>query len=111
MPKPPSAPSAKSVKRKKKPPLDFAMLPIPVPLRWMAGMPTAKIPTTRVLMYPDRRSASSSVPYSKTATTAKAMLVTGPALSIPRTMSSVMCSNNKRIESRDAMVSITLCFI
>ena len=62
----PSTPSAKSVKRKKKLP-GLTMLNVPAPLKCMTGMLTAAIPTMRVVMYPDRRSVSSSVPYSKTA--------------------------------------------
>ena len=35
----------------------------------------------------------------------------GSAFDIPRTMSSVMCSVNKRIESSDATIKIVVCFM
>jgi len=85
----PSTPSAKSVQRKKKPPLDFTTLTIPVPLKWMTGTTVAMIPPMRVMTYPGRRSVSTSVPYSQTTRMAMAMKFAGRALSIPRTMSSV----------------------
>src|SRR5260221_13645938 len=77
---------------------------------WMTGMAAAKNPTSSMTMCPDRRSASTSVPYRKTARTSSAVFE-GSAFDIPRTMSSVMCSVSKRIESRDVTTRIAFCFI
>jgi hypothetical protein len=49
MPKPPSTPSARSVKRKKKVPGLVMLKEGPAPLKWRTGMPTTAIPTMRVM--------------------------------------------------------------
>ncbi len=51
-------------------------------------MAAANNPTSSMMTWPDRRSASTSVPYSKTARMNKAVF-DGSAFDIPRTMSSV----------------------
>src|SRR5215469_13913201 len=57
-------PSAMSVQTKKKAPLDLAMLPptpTPFPIMWMTGTTNPRSDPRRMMTYPDRRSASSSV--------------------------------------------------
>jgi hypothetical protein len=63
------------------------------------------------MMYPDRRSVSTSVPYIQKTRMGTAVRFVSVPGSMPRTMSSARCKVKKRIESRDAMVSITLFFI
>src|SRR5262249_50785947 len=87
--KPPSPPSAQSVQTKKKPPVDLAISLECSPLMCMTGMAAANNPTSSMMTYPERRSLSTSVPYSNTTRTANAMFE-GSAFDIPRTMSSVM---------------------
>src|ERR1700686_5425994 len=65
--KSPATPIAISVQTKNKCPLEWPMLlvtPTPFPLKWARGTSNEKSPPRRVMMYPDRRSASTSVPYS-----------------------------------------------
>src|SRR6266704_6887611 len=66
--KSPVTPIAISVQTKKKCPLELPMLlvtPTPFPFMWAMGTTNEKSPPRRVMMYPDRRSASTSVPYSQ----------------------------------------------
>jgi hypothetical protein len=112
--KSPVTPIAISVQTKKKCPLEWPRLlatPKPLPLTWARGTTNAKSPPRRVMMYPDRRSKSTSVPYSQTTKVGTAKRFVAVPGSNPRTMSSARCKEKKRIESRDAMVNITLCFI
>jgi hypothetical protein len=57
-------PSAMSVETQKKIPLVLAILrpTIPAPCMWRIRTPNPKIPPMSVMMYPDRRPASTSVP-------------------------------------------------
>src|ERR1017187_7097429 len=83
-------PSARSVQTKKKPPLDCAILPpTPFPIMWMTGTPAPRSDPSKMMTYPDRRSASTSVPYSQTTRMGTATRFEAPPFSIPRTMSSV----------------------
>src|SRR5262249_59916365 len=59
------------------------------PPMWMTGMAAANNPTSSMMMCPVRCSASTSVPYRKTARTNSAVFE-GSAFEIPLTMSSVM---------------------
>src|SRR5829696_7960556 len=77
---------------------------------WMTGMAAANNPTSSMMAYPDRRSASTSVPYRKTTRTTSAVFE-GSAFDIPRTMSSVMWSVSTRSDSRDVTTRMTLSFI
>ena len=62
------------------------------------------------MTYPDRRSASISVPYSQTTRTSTTGRFESPPGDIPWTMSSFKWNVVKRTESRDVMVRVTLCF-
>jgi len=67
--KSPVTPIAISVQTKKKCPLELAIAAgdaDTLALMWARGTTNAKSPPRRVMMYPDRRSASTSVPYSQT---------------------------------------------
>src|SRR5437016_14405672 len=67
--KSPSTPIASSVQTKKKCPLVLASLlatPTPFPLMWTTGTTNEKSDKRNMMRYPDRRSASTSVPYSQT---------------------------------------------
>src|SRR6266446_9863489 len=67
--KSPVTPIAISVQTKKKCPLEWPRLlvtPTPFPLMWARGTTNEKSPPRKVMMYPDRRSKSTSVPYSQT---------------------------------------------
>ena len=70
MEKRPVTPSAISVQtKKKKPPLDVAMrlaTPTPFPFMCRTGTPNARSDPRRMMTYPDRRPASTSIPYSQT---------------------------------------------
>src|SRR5437660_3720412 len=63
-------------------------LAVMCPLMWMTGMAAANNPTSSMMTCPDRRSASTRVPYRNTARTSSAVFE-GSAFDIPRTMSSV----------------------
>ena len=56
---------------------------------WMTGTAAANTPTSSMMTYPDRRPASTSVPYSQTAIVTNGAVFEGSAFDIPRTMSSV----------------------
>src|SRR5882724_2908395 len=89
--KSPVTPIAISVQTKKKCPLELPMLlvtPTPFPLMWAMGTINEKSPPRRVMMYPDRRSASTSVPYSQKTKMGTAVRFVSFPGSIPRTMSS-----------------------
>src|SRR5258707_15249466 len=67
--KSPSTPIASSVQTKKNCPLEPASLlatPTPFPFMWTEGTTNEKSDRRSMMMYPDRRSASTSVPYSQT---------------------------------------------
>src|SRR5260370_37527872 len=67
--KSPITPIAISVQTKKKCPLELAILlvtPTPFPFMWTTGTTNEKSDRRSMMMYPDRRSASTSVPYSET---------------------------------------------
>ena len=81
-------PSASSVQTKKKPPLRVVPKPTPAPLMWMAGTPITRSDARRMMTYPDRRSASTSVPYSQTTQMTTAKRFGSPPGYIPRAMSS-----------------------
>jgi hypothetical protein len=84
-------PSAMSVQTKKKAPLDLAMSPptSPDPVMWTTGMPDPRIDKTRMMTYPDRRSASTSVvPYSQTTRKSTGTRFESLPAAIPRTTSS-----------------------
>src|SRR5438067_7075839 len=76
----------------------------------MTGIAAASNPTSSMMTCPDRRSASTSVPYSNTTRTISAVF-DDSAFDIRRTMSSVMCSVSSRIESRDVTTRMVLCFM
>src|SRR5687768_3673267 len=57
------------------------------------------------MTYPRRRSVNNSVPESQTRKMTTAPTLSGAAGEIPRTMSSVICSDITRIESSDVIVS------
>jgi len=66
--------------------LDLAIAPpTPAPFMWIKGTTNPR----RMMTYPDRRSASTSVPYSQTTRMGTAMRFESVHGSIPRTMSSV----------------------
>jgi hypothetical protein len=83
-------PSARSVQTQKKIPLELAILPptSPAPLMWMTRTPNPKRDPRRVMIYPDRRSASASVPYSQTTRMSAPPRPETPPGEIPRTISS-----------------------
>jgi hypothetical protein len=61
-------PTAMSVQMKKKAPLELATrLPCitPFPIMWRTGMTNEKSEARSMMTYPDRRPASTSVPYSQ----------------------------------------------
>ena len=72
-------------------PLVLAILPpaSPVPLVWRTRAPNERIDARRMMMYPDRRPANTSVPYSQTTKMGTAVRFENPPFSNPRTMSSV----------------------
>jgi hypothetical protein len=110
----PVTPIAISVQTKKKCPPELARLlatPTPFPLMWTMGTTNEKSPPRRVMMYPDRRSASTSAPYNQTTKMGTAVRFESFPGSIPRTMSSARCNEKKRTVSTDAVVNITFCFI
>jgi hypothetical protein len=77
----------------KKDPLESAaILPptSPIPHMWTMGIPVPKIATISIMIYPDRRPASTSVPYSHTARITTGMTILNPPCSIPRAISSEM---------------------
>src|SRR5882724_11851478 len=77
-------------------------------------MPSVRSDPTSMMMYPDRRSASSSVPYSQMTRMGTPTRVEPPASGVPTlawSVSLVACNVMSRIESRDEMVNIKLCFI
>jgi hypothetical protein len=76
-------PSARSVQTKKKPPLDLAISPTPLPLMWMIGTPDPRSDPRRRMTYPDRRSASASVAYSQTTRMSTPTRFESPPGSIP----------------------------
>jgi len=81
-----------SVQTKKKAPLDLAMLPptpTPFPIMWMTGTTNPRSDPRRMMTYPDRRSASTSVPYSQTTRISTPKRFETPPEAIPRMMSSV----------------------
>src|SRR5438094_5500997 len=63
----PVTPSARSVQTQKKIPLELTILPptSPAPLMWRARTPNAPSDPRSMMTWPDRRSASTSVPYSQ----------------------------------------------
>ena len=63
------------------------------------------------MTYPDRRPASTSVPYNQVTKMRIALRLVGVPGSNPRTMSSARWSENIRIEIKDATVRSWLCFI
>jgi alkylation response protein AidB-like acyl-CoA dehydrogenase len=91
--KSPITPSAISVQTKKKPPPEFAMplaTPTPFPFMWMTGTANERSEPRNMMTYPERRPASTSVPYSQTTEmSTPPMRFESPPGSIPRTMSSV----------------------
>src|SRR5712691_13275264 len=83
-------PSAMSVQTKKKAPLDLAKSPpTPFPIMWRTGMPDPRSDPRRMMTYPDRRSASTSVPYSQTTRISTPKRFETRPEAIPRMMSSV----------------------
>jgi hypothetical protein len=83
-------PSAMSVQTQKKTPAELAILPptSPAPIMWMTGTADPPSDPRRMMTCPDRRSASTSVPYSQTTRMSTPTRVLTPPGSIPRTMSS-----------------------
>jgi len=80
----------------------------------MTGMPNPRSDPTSMMTYPDRRSASTSVPYSQITRTGTATRVEPPASGVPTLawrVSLVKCNVMNRIVSRDVMVNMRLCFI
>ena len=67
-------------------PLD---LPIPAPVVWTTGMADAPSDPTRMMTYPDCRSASTSVPYTQTTRVGTATRIVASPWDIPMRMSSV----------------------
>ena len=66
--KSPVTPIAISVQTKKKCPLVLPSLlvtPTPFPFMWTTGTTNEKSDPRSMMMYPDRRSASTRIPYSK----------------------------------------------
>src|SRR4029450_2658136 len=105
--KSPVTPIAISVHTKKKAPLVWPMLlvtPTPFPLMWARGTTNEKSPPRRVMMYPDRRSASTSVPYSQKTKMGTALRFVSFPGSNPRTMSSARRNVKKRMEGTEGMV-------
>src|SRR6266566_5100691 len=84
-------PSAMSVQTQKKTPLVLTILrpTILVPCICRTRTPNPKIPPMSVTIYPDRRSASTSVPYSQTTRMSTPPREETPPVSIPREISSV----------------------
>ena len=109
------APSARSVQTQKKIRISpaLAILPptSPAPRIWRIRTPSPKIPPRSMMMYPDRRSASTSVPQSQTTRISTPKRPETPHVSTRRATSSAQCDTNKRIESRDVMVNVTVCFM
>jgi hypothetical protein len=85
----------------------------PAPITWMTGMPNERSDPTSVIMYPDRRSASTRVPYSETARMGTETRVEPPASGADPGVESIARQGNvtNRIESSDATINTTLCFI
>src|SRR5262245_26881192 len=78
-------PTAMIVQMKKKAPLDFAISPpTPFPIMWMTGTANPSSDPRRMMMYPDRRSASTRVPYSQTTRMGTAVRFESPPFSKPR---------------------------
>jgi len=71
-------------------PPDLAIAPpTPAPFMWMTGTTNPRSDPSGMMTYPDRRSASTNVPYSQTTKIGTAMRFESVPGSIPRTMSSV----------------------
>src|SRR5258705_512879 len=83
----------------------------PSPVVEGGGTPAARSDKTRLMTYPDRRPASTSVAHTHPARTANPIMLRGPPGAIPRTMSSARCNVRRRIESREATVNMTWFFI
>ena len=85
----PIAMRVQTKKNSPKSPLRLAMPPTsPDPLMWMTGRPDARSDKTRMMTYPDRRPASTTVPYSQTSRNNTGMRFENPPGAIPRTTSS-----------------------
>ena len=83
-------PSAMSVQTQKKTPPELAILPptSPAPLMWMTRTPNPPIDPRSMMMNPDRRSASTNVPYNQTTRMSTPKSPETPPVENPRTMSS-----------------------
>src|SRR5215471_8108431 len=91
--KSPVTPIAMSVQTKRTAPLELAMrlpAPTPFPLMWMRGTTRTRSEKSRLMTYPDRRSARTrtSVAYSQRTTKGTAARLETTPFSNPRTMSS-----------------------
>src|SRR5215212_5973255 len=86
--KSPVTPIEISVQTQKKTPLELAMLPPtrPLPLMWTRGITDARSDQRRMMMYPERRPASTSVAYSQMTAISTAIMFLNPHGSIQRTM-------------------------
>jgi hypothetical protein len=85
-------PSAMSVQIKKKAPLELATrLPCitPCPIMWRTGMTNERSEARSMMTYPDRRPASTRVPYSQMTQTGTAVRFAAVPDNHPRMMSSV----------------------
>lgn len=97
---------------KKKPPLDLAIAPpTPAPFHVDDGDDQPKQRPQQDDDVPRHPPGEHQLPYSQTTRMGTAMRSKSVPGSIPRTISSAVCNVTKRIDSKEAIVNTTLCFI
>ena len=107
-------PNARSVHTKKKAWVDLPISQPTTPLApfmWMTGTTSPRSDPRRMIMYPARRSASASVPYSQTTKTSTAKWIREPRRRHPEEDIVGQVKRHEKIESKDVIVKTTLCFM